>query len=333
MTHAIESLEGESNYAQRQRTVLTSLIIDFVLWIPDIVAAILAGSIVLFADAVKCANEILATFFAYATIRKMAKGGDGRYDYGMGKMETATSVITGGVMLISLLLVFFVAIYRIASPEGLVREGVMLGVTLMVIGTSMNTWLWQKNYHLNKREPSPIMDSQWRLFRTKAISDFSVLVALVASLALHNFPWSLYIDPLASFIIGGFLLTSGHRVISSSLPDLLDKTLDEELQLVIVRELAVFFNDYTALHNVRSRRSGSNVYIELYLEFDGEKRMCEVQETVNRIKSSLEANIYRSSVSIVPTSGSCRHNMEKKSQPRSGDQTHMSPETGSCETA
>ncbi len=176
------------------------------------------------------------------------------------KMET-TSIITGGVMFVSLLLVFFVAIYRIAVPAGLVHEGAHLGVFLMVIGVSMNTWLWQKNYRLNKKEPSPIIDSQWRLFRTKAISDFSVLVSLIASLALSHYAWSLYLDPLASFIIVGFLLTSGYRVISTSLPDLLDKTLDEELQPVIVRELAVFFNDYTELHSVRSRRSGSSEYI------------------------------------------------------------------------
>jgi cation diffusion facilitator family transporter len=306
MAHAIESSGGGGNYARKQRTVLVSLITDFILWIPDIVAAVLSGSVVLFADAVKVANEILATFFSYLTIRRMAKGSAGRYDYGMGKMETTTSIITGGVMLVSLLLVFFVGIYRIAMPAELVHEGVLLGISLMVIGTSTNTWRWKKNYRLNKKEPSPIMDSQWRLYKTKAISDFSIFVSLLASLTFRHYAWSLYIDPLASFIIAGFLLTSSHRVISSSLPDLLDRTLDEELQLIIVRDLAVFFNDYTALHEVRSRRSGNNVYIELYLEFDGEKRMCEVQETINRIKSSLEANISKSSVSVVPTSAPCR---------------------------
>jgi divalent metal cation (Fe/Co/Zn/Cd) transporter len=148
------------------------------------------------------------------------------------------------------------------------------------------------------------MDSQWRLFRTKAFSDFSVLLSLIFSLALSRYAWSLYIDPVASFFIDGVLFFSGYRVIRSSLPDLLDKTLDEELQLVIVRHLAQFFNDYTELHGVRSRRSGSNVYIEIFLEFDGEKRMCEVQEIINRIKVSLEAHIPKSTVSIVPTSTS-----------------------------
>lgn len=302
MSHALaDTGSGRESYAIKQRTILISLIVDFILWIPDIVAAVLSGSIVLFADAVKCANEILATFLAYLTIRKMAQGEPGTYDYGMGKFETVTSVITGGVMLISLALVFSVAIYRIVVPEGLVHEGVMLGIVLMVIGVTMNSYLWWKNYRLWQKEPSPIMDSQWRLFRTKAFSDFAVLVSLIAGLIFSQYAWALYIDPLASFIIAGVLLFSGYRVITSSLPDLLDKTLDENLQMVIVQHLAAFFNDYTALHGVRSRRSGSNVYIEIFLEFDKEKPMGEVQETINRIKVSLEKNIPKCSVSIVPT--------------------------------
>jgi ferrous-iron efflux pump FieF len=309
MSHALSAGEGGADVplAEKERAVLISLIIDFVLWIPDVVAAVLSMSIVLFADAVKCANEILATFFAYLTIRKMAKGGVGTYDYGMGKFETMTSIITGGVMFISLALVFFVAIYRIVNPESIVHEGAYLGIVLMVIGVSMNTYLWKKNERLYIKEPSPIMDSQWRLFRTKAFSDFSVLLSLIFSLAFSHYAWSLYIDPVASFFIAGVLFFSGARVIRSSLPDLLDRTLDEELQMVIVQHLAAFFNDYEALHGVRSRRSGSNVYIEIFLEFDGEKKMCEVQEVIDRIRASLEAQIPKSKVSIVPTStGACR---------------------------
>lgn len=301
MSHACADDGSRETLATKQRTVFTSLIIDFVLWIPDICAAILSGSIVLFADALKCANEILATFFAYLTLRKMSKGGAGVYDYGLGKFETITSIITGGVMFVSLALVFFVAIYRIIYPEELVLSGAYLGIVLMILGVTMNSWLWIRNYRLYQKSPSPIMDSQWRLFRTKAFSDFSVLCALITTIAFSHYSWSLYIDPFASFIIAGFLLTSGYRVIISSLPDLLDKTLDEELQMVIVRHLAEFFDDYSALHGVRSRRSGTNVYIEIFLEFDGSRKMSDVQESINRIRVSLEKTIPKSSVSIVPT--------------------------------
>lgn len=316
MTHGLpdESTDaaGDAASLAKERTVFTSLLVDVILWIPDIAAAVLSGSITMFADVLKCGNEILATFFAYITLRKMnrAKGGAFIYDYGMGKFENLTGIITGVVMFVSLALVFFTAIHRIYVPEELVAEGAYLGVALMAIGVTVNTWLWFRNYRLFQKSPSPIMDSQWRLFRTKAFSDASVFCALVLSLLLQEFWWSLYIDPVASFVIVGFLLSSGYRVIMSSLPDLLDKTLDESLQMVIVRELAAFFDEYIELHGVRSRRSGSHIYIEIHLEFDGNRKMCEVQDVINRIKASLEAKIPRAEVSIVPTSFACP--VEKK---------------------
>ena len=296
---------GPSTIAQKERTVLTSLVVDILLWVPDIIAAFLSGSITMLADVLKCGNEIIATFFAYITLRRIRRGGAYTYDYGMGKFENFTGIITGAVMLVSLILVFFTAVHRIAFPEGLNADGAYLGIVLMALGVCVNSWLWIKNYRLALKEHSPIMDSQWRLFRTKAFSDASVLAALVLSMVFHDAGWALYIDPLASFIIAGFLLQSGYRVITASLPDLLDKTLDESLQLVIVRELAAFFDEYTALHDVRSRRSGSRVYIEIHLEFDGDRKMCEVQEVIDRIKTSLEAKIPRSEVSIVPSSAAC----------------------------
>ncbi len=309
MLHDRSAQENESFGAvtckKQEKTVFVSLLVDLFLWIPDIIAAILAGSVTMFADVVKCGNEILATFFAWIMLRKITRGESVTYDYGLGKFETVTGILTGAVMFISLVIVFFAAVSRIMVPEILHIEGSALGIILMFIGVCVNSWLWIKNYRVAKKEHSPIMESQWRLFRTKAFSDFSVFLALVLSVSLHQFWWSVYIDPLASFIIVGFLLFSGYRVIASSLPDLLDKTLDESLQIVIVRELTEFFSEYHALHGVRSRRSGSNIYIEIFLEFDGDRKMCEVQEVIDRMKTSLEGKILKSSVTIVPSSGPC----------------------------
>jgi hypothetical protein len=58
------------------------------------------------------------------------------------------------------------------------------------------------------------------------------------------------------------------------------------------------------------------VYIEIFLEFDGEKKMCEVQEIIDRIKASLEAQIPKSTVSIVPTSvGACKGKPDSSKKP------------------
>ena len=292
---------GRDSLVLKQRTILTGLVLDILSLIPCIIAAVLSGSIVLYADAIKATNEVLSTFFAYLTLRRMAKVGAGQYDYGVGKVETFASLITGGVMLISLAFVLFVALYRIAIPAGIALEGALLGIVFLILGGSKNVWLWNKNYRMYRDSPSPILNSQWRLYRTKALTDFLVIVSVVATLVLSSYSWSLYIDPLSSFIIAGFIFAAGYRILSSSLPALLDQTLDEELQMVIVSHLAEFFDDYTALHGIRSRRSGHSIYIEILLEFDGSQPMSHAQDSIDRISESLEGKIPDSIVSVVPT--------------------------------
>jgi divalent metal cation (Fe/Co/Zn/Cd) transporter len=154
-----------------------------------------------------------------------------------------------------------------------------------------------------QKEPTPILEAQWRLRRAKTFSDLLILIALILSVVLASWYWAEYIDPVASFIIIGFLLLAGYREISSSLPDLFDKTLEEELQMLILRELATSFDKYHEFHGVRSRRSGSRIYIEIFLGFDPEQRAGEIQDFAATLKRSLESQIPGSVVSVVLSQG------------------------------
>jgi divalent metal cation (Fe/Co/Zn/Cd) transporter len=83
--------------------------------------------------------------------------------------------------------------------------------------------------------------------------------------------------------------------------DLSDKTLEETSQLVVLRELAVFFDEYEQIHGIRSRRSGNVVYLEVFLEFRPELTFGAVQETMDRIRTQLETHIGNSRVLVVPS--------------------------------
>jgi cation diffusion facilitator family transporter len=297
--------EAGAGAASRQRTVFSSLCFDVLIWIPEIIAVVLTGSVTLFADVVKCGNEILATAFALAILMKMRKSGQFSYDYGMGKFETITRVATGAVMLVSLIIIFYFTFQRILVPEPLQHGSAFFSIPLMLAISGVDTYLWRKSYRVAQQDPSPILESQWRLRRAKSFADISVLLALVLSFSLSGYAWAAYIDPAASFVIIGFLLLAGYREISSSIPELFDRTLEEELQLVILQELAGSFDRYQEFYGVRSRRSGSNIYIEIFLGFDPEEKMGEIQAFSDVLKQSLELKIPGSIVCIVPTSGQC----------------------------
>lgn len=287
----------------REKLVTTGLCMDFVILIPETVAVILSGSATLLSDVIKCANEVLATLFAIMVIRRMKAGGKFTYDYGMGKFETLTRIITGGVMLVSICILVLFTVHRLLHPEEFGMVAAYIGIPLMLVASIADYHHWHVYRHRSQQDPSPIMEAQWRFRRAKTFSNLLVLCALAVSVICIGYPWAHYIDPVVSFIIIGFLLFAGYREFSSSLPDLFDKTLDEELQIVILRELSGSFDRYEEFHGVRSRRSGSRIYIEIFLGFNPEQKVGEVQEFATALKCSLETKIAGSVVSVVLSQG------------------------------
>lgn len=304
-----DEIDSKAEVAEESRheLVLTGLIIDILILIPETIAILLSESIILLSDAIKGANEILATSFALLIIRRVTAGGKFTYDYGMGKFESLTRIITGAVMLISLAILLLFTFHRIVDPEVFDMTAAFIGIPLMILAAIADSYHWRKNHRLAMKEPTPIMEAQWRLRRAKTFSDLLILLALILSVLLVQYSWAEYIDPVVSMIIIGFLLLAGYREISASLPDLFDKTLEEELQIVILRELSASFDKYSEFHGVRSRRSGSRIYIDIFLGFDKEQKMGDVQAFIRSLKRSLEATIPGSVVCIVPTSDEESH--------------------------
>ena len=283
----------------REKLVFTGFCVDLLILVPETAAVILSGSAALLSDVFKCANEVLATLFALLIIRRMKAGGKFTYDYGMGKFETLTRIITGSVMVVSIIILVLFTIQRLMHPEKFEMIAAYIGIPLMIFASIADYHHWHTYHRRSKEDPSPIMEAQWRFRRAKTFSNLLLLFALSLSVVCIQYEWAHYIDPIVSFIIIGFLLFAGYREFSSSLPDLFDKTLDEELQLVILQELSGSFDKYDEFHGVRSRRSGSRIYIEIFLGFDPDQRMGEVQEFATALKRSLENKIAGSVVSIV----------------------------------
>lgn len=286
------------HFKDKERSILTSFLLGVVVLIPDIIAVILANSVMLLSDLLKSGSETVATFLSWLAVRKVRQGKTFDYNYGQGKLENISSLAVAGAMLLSWMIVTYGAIERFRHPSKIGS----IAFALFVTGGSalVNFRIWRNNLKLSQIEASPIIESQWRLYRAKTLANICVVTSLILSAMFRKYQWSAYIDPVGALLISGFLLQSAYRVITDSVYDLLDRTLDETLQLVILGELAAYFNDYVALHGVRSRRSGSNVYIEIFMEFEGDRRMSEVQAVIDRMKTDLEQKIKGSQVVIAP---------------------------------
>lgn len=283
---------------EKERSVLLAMGLGVMVLVPDAIAMVLANSVMLLSDLLKSVSETFATFLSWLALRRVHRGESFDYDYGQGKLESIASLAVAGAMLVSWLVVTMTAVERLRHPAPL--GSTWLALLATAASLVVNVQVWKRNRVLAQEWPSPIIESQWRLYRAKAVANACVLASLGVGTAFRGQPWAPYVDPAGAIVISGFLLFSAYRVVTDSVHDLLDRTLDESLQLVIVSELAAKFDEYEALHGVRSRRSGSNVYIEIFVEFAPDRRMGEVQASIDRMKADLEARIHGSQVMIAP---------------------------------
>lgn len=291
----MHGLSSSGNKSESARSGVIAGAIDLAV---TLTALAVASSSVLLADSLKTFLEFVAVLLAWLAMRRIEKGANHQFNYGVDKLENLSSLLIGILMLICLLIIGGNAVLHIISPSGISGPGVWISMGVQVVYAVVNGRFYLKNKRMAQLQSSPLLEAQSRLFFTKAFGNVFILGSLVSSLALADYPWSYYIDPVASLIIAASILVGAMGIFSSSVFDLLDKSLEESDQIVIMRELATHFDDFEVLHGIRTRRAGSQAFVEIYLEFAPEKTMGEVQPVIDHLRASLEAAIQGAKVTI-----------------------------------
>jgi anti-anti-sigma factor len=107
-------------------------------------------------------------------------------------------------------------------------------------------------------------------------------------------------DAIGSGFVAIFIVINAIQMMRSGLPDLLDRTVEEGMQIAINRALARHFKDYDYIDRVRSRRTGEKVFIEIALRVDGNLALGEADRRAEALKATLNGEIHRADVSILP---------------------------------
>lgn len=262
-------------------------------------AAVLSNSSVLLADSLKTGLEFVAVLLAWMAIRRMAKGGGSDYEYGIGKLENLASFVIGALMVIVFLIIIGSAIRSIIWPSHISGVGLWISLGIQVVFGCVNGYLYLNARRVARSENSPIMVSQAKLFFTKLFANAFILLALISSILLHDYAWSAYIDPIAALVVAASIIVSAMSVFSSSVYDLLDGTLEEQDKLKIMRALAENFDRYDMIYGVRCRRAGARAFIEVFLGFDEDKRVGEVQREIGLISRAVEEQVQNSTVMVI----------------------------------
>ncbi len=274
------------------------MVTTFLSLLPTAYAALISNSVTLLSDFLRCLAEFLAILISWLVLRKIASSDQSSFNYGFGKLEQFASVLVAFALFTTFLIALFVGFYRSIYPVAL--ENSLFGFCFAILSVAGNSFLFVKNYRCWLKDPSPILGAQWRLFRAKTMATVVVSVTLGVGLVYPDQYWSYYLDPIGSFVLSIFLFVSAYHMISHSMSDLLDRSVDESIQLKILSSLIKYEGQYVNLERIRSRYSGNRIFIEICLSFFEDSAFKPVAKTLQVIKEDLEAMLPGTEVLIVP---------------------------------
>jgi cation diffusion facilitator family transporter len=253
----------------------------------------LTGSISVWASLLDSTMDIFASIINYFAVRAASRPADEDHSYGHGKAESLAGLFQAIVIAASGVFLIRESIRRIISPNQTSSE--WLGVLTMLIAVLVSIALVARLKRVARETESPALHAD----ATHYVTDiFTNLGALLALAIIGLTPWQMA-DPIISIAIAFYILWSAVSVGRESIDVLMDRRLpldvDEQIEAVVNR-----FRDQGVLgfHDLRTRRSGSQKFIDLHLEVVRDLSLQDAHDATVRVLRAIEAEIPRARVHI-----------------------------------
>jgi ferrous-iron efflux pump FieF len=237
--------------------------------------------------------DLFASTLNFMAVRASSRPADEDHAYGHGKAESLTSLFQSIVIGASGIFIIWEAVHRIREPHQTRSEAI--GIVSMMVAIGASIWLVRKLRRVAKETESPALGSDALHYVTDIYINAGVLVALLLT-ALTS--WSV-VDPLISLAIALYIIKSAFGLAHESINVLMDRKLPFEVDIKVAEIVARYRNEGVhGFHDLRTRRSGSEKFIDFHLEVDRNKRFEEAHDLTVRILRAIEVEIPRSKVHV-----------------------------------
>lgn len=254
---------------------------------------LLTGSISVWASLLDSAMDIFASTINFIAVRAASRPADEDHAYGHGKAESLAGLFQSLVIAMSGIYLIWEALQRIIKPRATSYEWV--GMLTMLIATATSIALVKRLRRVARETDSPALHSDAVHYVTDIYTNTSALVALLIVRLSH---WQIA-DPLISIFIALYILWSAIHVGRESVDVLMDRRLPLEIDEQVAEIISRFQADgVLGFHDLRTRRSGSQKFIDLHLEVERDQRLQQAHDITVRVLRTIEAEIPRARVQI-----------------------------------
>ncbi len=286
-THNIEQLNREKTSIAR-----LSIVSNLALVIMKLVVGIMIGSVSVISEAIHSGIDLVAAIIAYFSVRTSSQPPDKQHAFGHGKIENISGTIEALLIFIAAGLIIFEAYKKLV--HGVEMEDVSLGIAVMLISAIVNFFVSGMLMKTAKKTESIALEADaWHL-RTDVLTSFGIFAGLVA-IKLTGIA---ILDPILAILVALFILKAALELTIKSVKDLMDVTLPEEEEKEIRQIIAGHSADYVEFHGMRTRKSGSDRFVDLHLVVSKKMSVEASHALTERIEQAILLRFPRANVII-----------------------------------
>tara|TARA_R110001606_G_scaffold395664_2_gene568484 strand:- start:97669 stop:98562 length:894 start_codon:yes stop_codon:yes gene_type:complete len=253
-----------------------------VLIVTKIAAWFITDSVSILATLIDSSLDVLASLVNLVAVRHALQPADREHRFGHGKAEALAGM--GQAMFIagSAVLLLLQAAGRIINPQEM-SAGLEVGIGVMVFSMLATLVLISYQQYVIKHTNSTAIKADRLHYKTDLLVNASVIVALLLSF----YGWSGF-DAVFALGIAIFILYSAWDIVKESIDLLMDHELpDEEREKI--RAIVLKHPETQGFHDLRTRRSGTMVFIQLHLELDSTLSLSTAHKIADQVEQELSS--------------------------------------------
>lgn len=274
---------------QIYKVTLVGGVVNVVLLVFKFVAGIMGHSAAMVADAIHSLSDFVTDVIVIFFVHISGKPQDKSHDYGHGKYETLAMTIIGiALLLVAIGIVYGGATKVVAWVGGaqLQAPGLLaLWAAVLSIVLKESTFRYSM-VEARKLHSQAIEANAWH-HRSDALSSIGTAIGIGGAIFLGQ-KWTV-LDPIASVIVGLFIIKVAVFLLRDGIGDLMEHSLPDEVENEIL-QLTASVQGVAEPHDLRTRRIGNHYAIELHILMDGNMPLREAHDKASEVEDLLRSH-------------------------------------------
>jgi len=244
-----------------------------------LVAWAMTGSVSVLASLVDSMMDVAASLINLFAVRYSLIPADHEHRFGHGKAESLAGLAQTTFIAGSAVFLMLQAFDRLLHPRPLEDVGIGVGVMVFAILATLALLILQR--HVIRVTGSTAIKADSLHYTTDVLVNGSIIMALL----LSGYGWP-GIDALFALGIAGYILYSAWHIGHEAFQLLMDRELPDE-QRQRIRHAALAHNQVRGVHDLRTRRSGHDIFIQMHLVLDDELSLFDAHEIGDEVEASI----------------------------------------------